>query len=130
MPTNTHFSRALGVPTSDYSFEDVIVMSRARDMKIPFPGDIVEIERTIEKLGLVESQRDAELCKGFLRLPNTDALDIITFGELLQLDLKDANLHKLFSLLDHVGFSIGNRELCPFLIGIHYLFSFSAARAQ
>ncbi|XP_017012964.1 lysophosphatidylcholine acyltransferase [Drosophila takahashii] len=94
-------AKALGVPTSDYSFEDVIVMSRARDMKIPFPGDIVEIERTIEKLGLIESQRDAELCKGFLRLSNTDRLDIITFGELLQVDLKNTNLHKLFALLDH-----------------------------
>ncbi|XP_039498359.1 lysophosphatidylcholine acyltransferase [Drosophila santomea] len=94
-------AKALGVPTSDYSFEDVIVMSRARDMKIPFPGDIVEIERTIEKLGLIASQRDAELCKNFLRLSNTDRLDIITFGELLQVDLKNTNLHKLFALLDH-----------------------------
>ncbi|KAH8287633.1 hypothetical protein KR054_010895 [Drosophila jambulina] len=94
-------AKALGVPTSDYSFEDVIVMSRARDMKIPFPGDIVEIERTIERLGLIESQRDAELCQSYTRLSNTDRLDIITFAELLQIDLKNPNLHKLFALLDH-----------------------------
>lgn len=78
-------------------------MSRARDMKIPFPGDIVEIERTIEKLGLVESQRDKELCECYLRLPGTDKLDIITFGELLRIDLKNPDLHKLFALLDHVS---------------------------
>ncbi|KAH8420255.1 hypothetical protein KR009_008366 [Drosophila setifemur] len=94
-------AKALGVPTSDYSFEDVIVMSRARDMKIPFPGDIVEIERTIEKLGLIDSQRDAELCESFLQQPNSDRLDIITFAELLQVDLKNPHLHKVFALLDH-----------------------------
>ncbi|XP_022208770.2 lysophosphatidylcholine acyltransferase isoform X2 [Drosophila obscura] len=94
-------AKALGVPTSDYSFEDVIVMSRARDMKIPFPGDIVEIERTIEQLGLLESTRDTELCEIYLSLSNTDKLDIITFAELLQVDLKNPYLHKLFALLDH-----------------------------
>lgn len=72
-------------------------------MKIPFPGDIVEIERTIEKLGLVESQRDKELCECYLRLPGTDKLDIITFAELLRVDLKNPDLHKLFALLDHVS---------------------------
>ncbi|XP_034665750.1 lysophosphatidylcholine acyltransferase [Drosophila subobscura] len=94
-------AKALGVPTSDYSFEDVIIMSRARDMKIPFPGDIVEIERTIEQLGLLESTRDTELCELYLSLSNTDKLDIITFAELLQVDLKNPSLHKLFALLDH-----------------------------
>ncbi|XP_068141291.1 lysophosphatidylcholine acyltransferase [Drosophila tropicalis] len=96
-------AKALGVPTSDYSFEDVIVMSRARDMKIPFPGDIVEIERTLDQLGILESKRDAQLCEKYLNLSNTDKLDIITFAELLQVDLKDQNLHKLFALLDHRG---------------------------
>ncbi|XP_030381302.1 lysophosphatidylcholine acyltransferase [Scaptodrosophila lebanonensis] len=94
-------ARALGVPTSDYSFEDVIIMSRARDMKVPFPGDIVEIERTLDHLGMLESNRDAELCNEFLALSNTEKLDIITFAELLQIDLKSPHLHKLFSLLDH-----------------------------
>ncbi|EDW65238.2 lysophosphatidylcholine acyltransferase [Drosophila virilis] len=94
-------AKALGVPTSDYSFEDVIVMSRAREMKIPFPGDIVEIERTLDTLDLLDSQRDMELCEMYLKLTNTDKLDIITFAELLQVDLKNPNLHKLFALLDH-----------------------------
>lgn len=44
------YFRALGVPTSEYSFEDVIVMTRARDLRIPLSGDIVEIERTLDKL--------------------------------------------------------------------------------
>ncbi|KAM8721481.1 hypothetical protein ACLKA7_007370 [Drosophila subpalustris] len=94
-------AKALGVPTSDYSFEDVIVMSRAREMKIPFPGDIVEIEHTLDSLGLLDSKRDMELCDSFLSLSNTDTVDILTFAELLQVDLQNPELHKLFALLDH-----------------------------
>lgn len=94
-------ANALEVPTSDYSFEDVIVMSRAREMKIPFPGDIVEIEHTLDFLDLLDSKRDMELCDKYLTLANAEKLDIITFAELLQVDLKNPNLHKLFALLDH-----------------------------
>ncbi|KAH8274176.1 hypothetical protein KR018_001176, partial [Drosophila ironensis] len=94
-------ANALGVPTSDYSFEDVIVMSRARDMKIPFPGDIIEIERTIEQMGLLESQRDMELCERYLQIANSENLDFVTFGKLLDIDLRDPHLHKLFALFDH-----------------------------
>jgi len=78
-------------------------MSRAREMKIPFPGDIVEIEHTLDSLDLLESKRDMELCEIFLSLSNTDNVDIITFAELLQVDLKNSELHKLFALLDHVS---------------------------
>ncbi|EDV99539.1 lysophosphatidylcholine acyltransferase [Drosophila grimshawi] len=96
-------ANALEVPTSDYSFEDVIIMSRAREMKIPFPGDIVEIEHTLDSLDLLESKRDTQLCEKYLSLSNTDNLDIITFAELMQIDLTNTHLHKLFALLDHRG---------------------------
>ncbi|XP_017474168.1 PREDICTED: lysophosphatidylcholine acyltransferase [Rhagoletis zephyria] len=95
-------AKALGVPTSEYSFEDVITMSRAKDMRVPYPGDIIEIERVLYSLGfLPDSERDQELVADFLSLHNTDRLDIFTFAELLQLDAKSTHLHQLFALLDH-----------------------------
>lgn len=72
-------------------------------MKIPFPGDIVEIEHTLDFLGLIASELDLELCNKYLTMSNTDKLDIITFAELLQVDLNNTHLHKLFALLDHVS---------------------------
>lgn len=72
-------------------------------MKIPFPGDIIEIEHTLDSLGLFDSKRDMELCDSFLSLSNTDTVDIITFAELLQVDFQNSELHKLFALLDHVS---------------------------
>ncbi|XP_004535128.1 lysophosphatidylcholine acyltransferase [Ceratitis capitata] len=95
-------AKALGVPTSEYSYEDVITMSRAKDMRVPFPGDIVEIERMLYSLGfLPDSARDTEIIADFLSLKNTDHLDIFTFAELLQIDSKNPQLHQLFALLDH-----------------------------
>ncbi|TMW48356.1 hypothetical protein DOY81_006582 [Sarcophaga bullata] len=106
---------SLGVPTSEYSFEDVIMMSRARDLKIPISGDIVEIERTLHKLGLLTSDHVNKLTDKFKSIPNSDKLDIITFAELLDIDLKNTNLHHLFSILDyrHVGtVNLKNFLLC------------------
>ncbi|XP_054728941.1 lysophosphatidylcholine acyltransferase [Anastrepha obliqua] len=95
-------AKALGVPTSEYSYEDVITMSRAKDMRVPFPGDIIEIERVLYGLSfLPDSTRDQELVADFLSLNNTDHLDIFTFAELLQIDVKNTYLHQLFALLDH-----------------------------
>lgn len=98
-------AKALGVPTSEYSFEDVIMMTRARDLKVPISGDIIEIERTLHKLDLITSECCIELADQFRRIPNSDKLDVITFSELLKVDLKNPNLHHLFSVLDyrHVG---------------------------
>ncbi|KAI8128159.1 Lysophosphatidylcholine acyltransferase [Lucilia cuprina] len=108
-------AKSLGVPTSEYSFEDVIMMSRARDIKIPISGDIVEIERTLHILGLLTSDCVNELTNKFKNIPNSDKLDVITFSELLNVNLKNSNLHHLFSILDyrHVGtVSLKNFILC------------------
>ncbi|XP_011200429.2 lysophosphatidylcholine acyltransferase [Bactrocera dorsalis] len=95
-------AKALGVPTSEYSFEDVITMSRAKDMRVPFPGDIIEIERVLYNLGfLPDSVRDQELVADFLSINNTDRLDIFTFAELLRIDPQNSQLLQLFALLDH-----------------------------
>ncbi|XP_037936996.1 lysophosphatidylcholine acyltransferase [Teleopsis dalmanni] len=94
-------AKALQVPTSEYSFEDVIVMSRARDMKIPFPGDVVEIEHTLYKLGLLDCDRDVELACEYRSFGNTEKIDCLTFSELLQVDISNPHFRKLFSLLDH-----------------------------
>ncbi|XP_065364797.1 lysophosphatidylcholine acyltransferase [Calliphora vicina] len=108
-------AKSLGVPTSEYSFEDVIMMSRGRDLKIPISGDIVEIERTLHILGLLTSDHVIELTNKFKSIPNNDKLDVITFSELLNVNLKNPNLHHLFSILDyrHVGtVSLKNFILC------------------
>ncbi|XP_075158908.1 lysophosphatidylcholine acyltransferase [Haematobia irritans] len=95
-------AKALGVPTSEYSFEDVIVMTRARELKIPLSGDIVEIERTLDKLGLINSERILQLTETFSSIPNRDKLDFLTFSELLQqVNLKNPHLQRLFAVLDY-----------------------------
>ncbi|XP_061386793.1 lysophosphatidylcholine acyltransferase-like [Musca vetustissima] len=108
-------AKALGVPTSEYSFEDVIVMTRARDLKIPLSGDIVEIERCLDKLNLISATPISELTTKFSSIPNRDKLDFLTFSELLEVNIKNPHLHRLFSVLDyrHAGtVSLKNLLLC------------------
>lgn len=44
------FFRALDVPTSDYTYDDCRLMTRAKELNIPNAADIVEIERLNQKI--------------------------------------------------------------------------------
>lgn len=43
--------RALGLPTSDLTYDDCKLMNRARQMNLPHFDDIVEIEKLRQKIG-------------------------------------------------------------------------------
>lgn len=45
------YFRNLNIPISDYSYDDCVVMTKAKDMNIPYPADIIEIRRYRQKLG-------------------------------------------------------------------------------
>lgn len=47
------FCRALNVPTSDYSYNDCKLMSKARQLNIPHVTEIVEIQRLRQHIGCV-----------------------------------------------------------------------------
>lgn len=113
----TVMARALGVPVSDYSFEDCIMMNRAKEMRVPFPGDIVGIERCLHSLSLLQSDTNKELASKYCSLPGDDAIDLITFADLLHIDSSNKNLCELFKILDHRHcgtISLRNYLLCIF----------------
>lgn len=111
-------ARALNVPVSDYSFEDCIMMNRAKEMRIPFPGDIVQIERCLHKIGLLTSDKNKELASKYCSLPGDDNIDLITFANLLSIDSKNNNLLELFNILDH--HRSGSISLKSYLLCIFY----------
>lgn len=45
------YFRALGLPTSDLTYDDCKLMIRARQMNIPHFNDIVEIEKLRQRIG-------------------------------------------------------------------------------
>lgn len=46
-----NFHRALGLPTSDLTYDDCKMMIRARQMNLPHFEDIVEVEKLRQKIG-------------------------------------------------------------------------------
>ncbi|XP_055911894.1 lysophosphatidylcholine acyltransferase [Eupeodes corollae] len=97
----TVMAKALGVPVSDYSFEDCVMMNRAKLMKIPFPGDIVQIERCLHGLGILYGDKYKELASKYCCLPGDDNIDLITLEDLLSIDSNNKILSELFKILDH-----------------------------
>lgn len=45
------YFRALGLPTSDLTYDDCKMMIRARQMNLPHFDDIVEVEKLRQKIG-------------------------------------------------------------------------------
>lgn len=41
----------MGVPTSEYTFEDAILMTRAMELKVPYYSDMIDMEMTLRELG-------------------------------------------------------------------------------
>ncbi|XP_055842917.1 lysophosphatidylcholine acyltransferase [Episyrphus balteatus] len=110
-------AKALNVPVSDYSFEDCIMMNRAKEMKIPFPGDIVAIEKCLYLLGILHQDINKKLASKYCNLPGDDSIDFITFADLLNIDLSNKVLCELFRILDHNQcgtISLRNYLLCLF----------------
>lgn len=47
--------RALGLPTSDLTYDDCKLMIRARQMNLPHFDDIVEIEKLRQRIGYAKN---------------------------------------------------------------------------
>uniref|UniRef100_A0A1A9WZ91 Phospholipid/glycerol acyltransferase domain-containing protein n=1 Tax=Glossina brevipalpis TaxID=37001 RepID=A0A1A9WZ91_9MUSC len=94
-------AKALGVPTSDYSFEDVVMMTRARSLNVPCSADIIEIERCLFHLDFLNPNRVLELTEKYSFIPNRHKMDITRFSEFLNIHVTNTYLHKLFASLDY-----------------------------
>jgi len=94
-------ANALNIPTSEYSFDDVLVMDRAKHWKIPRSRDIVEIERKLQKLGLLDSSNCLDLLNDYQNSKSKENIDKVYFAVLLNIvDMNNVHYHHLFSLLD------------------------------
>lgn len=110
-------AKAMGVPISEYSFEDCIMMTRAQKMRIPFPGDIVQIENCLHTLGLINSNGNKELATKYCSLPGDDCIDLVTFADILKIDCCNKHLCELFRIFDRNRsglISLKNYLLCVF----------------
>uniref|UniRef100_A0A336M5E7 CSON012111 protein n=1 Tax=Culicoides sonorensis TaxID=179676 RepID=A0A336M5E7_CULSO len=90
-------AKSLGVPVSDYSFEDCRLMNSAKIMKIPRCANVADTFKLRKKLGMDQDNIEETLIDKF----SSDKVTKMSFKEFasrLQLDTKDESTIKLFKL--------------------------------
>ena len=45
--------RTLGIPVSDYTYDDCRLMTKAKRMNLPFASGLIEVQKLRQKLGYV-----------------------------------------------------------------------------
>ncbi|XP_055685445.1 lysophosphatidylcholine acyltransferase isoform X2 [Lutzomyia longipalpis] len=88
-------SKALGLPISDYTYDDCKILTRAKEMNLPFASSIIDIEKLRKSIGLKETNIDEKP----VMLPKYE-LDYIEFCQKLEIPQNHSHARKLFSLFD------------------------------
>ncbi|XP_063704083.1 lysophosphatidylcholine acyltransferase isoform X2 [Culicoides brevitarsis] len=90
-------AKSLGVPISDYSFEDCRLMNSAKIMKIPNCAAAADTLKLRKKLGMDQDNIEETLIDKFSG-EKVSKVGLAEFASRLQLDTKDENTIKLFKL--------------------------------
>ncbi|XP_046397002.1 lysophosphatidylcholine acyltransferase isoform X2 [Ischnura elegans] len=112
-------AKALGVPVSDYTYDDCRLMRRARRMLIPnyVGGLLVEIQRLRHRLGLQNGTEDLiKSLNGMSYDSSAWRVDINGFASYLNVSPSDSAVHQLFHLFDKE--STGKIDLREYLLGV------------
>lgn len=91
---------ALGVPVSDYTYDDCRLMTRAKRLHLPCAPTLPEVAKIRQRLGLVEQERKA-LDAGLLR-KHDGLMSLPEFARFLGLNREasdSAALRQLFGLV-------------------------------
>ncbi|XP_014225661.1 lysophosphatidylcholine acyltransferase [Trichogramma pretiosum] len=92
-------AKTLGVPVSDYTYDDCKVISKAQHLHIPHASTIVELYKLRSKLGLLKENTEEELViKKCQRFP--ELVDYPKFVRLLKLDENNTAAQHLFKIND------------------------------
>lgn len=114
-------ARALGVPTSEYSYEDCRLLKKAKALQLPQYSLIIRTEKLRSRLGLTRRKRESELIG-----PNEDIFQkdaestLITkedFAAVLGIHEKDHELEELFQLYSDK--ETKNLNLQNYLLVVH-----------
>jgi len=94
-----YFFRALGVPVTNFTYDDCRLITTAQKLHLPLGGSLVEVQRLRDCLGLQRSKID----EIYLTRPvEIGKIDLPTFAKRLGKSESDPTLGQLFELCDVV----------------------------
>ncbi|KAL1464252.1 hypothetical protein WDU94_003917, partial [Cyamophila willieti] len=92
---------ALGVPTSDYSYEDCQLVTRARQLNLPTSSLLMQTQRLRSRLGLERKHVEEKLVEEnphLLTCPDSATVTMEGFASYLGVSSSDHTLQELFKI--------------------------------
>ncbi|XP_065160949.1 lysophosphatidylcholine acyltransferase-like isoform X1 [Atheta coriaria] len=112
-------AKALGVPVLDYTYDDCKLMAKAKEMNLPNPNDLVEVQQLRTRLGLNESRIEEQLIETHAAKKGFQAMNYNNFVNYLNVPANNPNTQHLFHLYDkHSAGVIDFREYLLGVVGI------------
>uniref|UniRef100_A0A1B0DJ85 Uncharacterized protein n=3 Tax=Phlebotomus papatasi TaxID=29031 RepID=A0A1B0DJ85_PHLPP len=93
-------SKALGLPISDYTYDDCKILTRAKEMNLPFAPSIVDVEKLRESVGLNKNHSEEKIAASPAGNIPENSINYVEFCQRLQIQQSHPHAHKLFSLFD------------------------------
>ncbi|ENN79790.1 hypothetical protein YQE_03846, partial [Dendroctonus ponderosae] len=110
-------SAALGIPVVDYSYSDCKMMTRAKEMNVPFATSLVEVRKLRKSLGLKGTEREEALVKANnYACRDCSKVTYIEFVDIMRLHSNEQLALQLFRVYDKNN--TGLIDLRDYLLGV------------
>ncbi|CAH1123452.1 unnamed protein product [Ceutorhynchus assimilis] len=110
-------AKALGIPVVDYSYSDCKMMTKAKEMNLPFATKLVEVRKLRRKLELKGTEREEALLKSnSFTCRDCSKVTFIEFVEIMRLQTNEQAALQLFRIYDRNN--TGLIDLRDYLLGV------------
>ncbi|KAL1516731.1 hypothetical protein ABEB36_000599 [Hypothenemus hampei] len=110
-------AKSLGVPVVDYTYSDCKMMTKAKEMKLPFANSLVEVRKLRKKLGLQGTEREEALLKSNnYTCRDCSKVTFIEFVEIMRLHSNEQVALQLFRIYDKNN--TGLVDIRDYLLGV------------
>ncbi|XP_057658346.1 lysophosphatidylcholine acyltransferase isoform X2 [Diorhabda carinulata] len=93
-------AKALGVPVIDYSYDDCLLMTRAKEMHLPYAPSLVEVNKLRDRLGLQNTKTEETLIDSDSICRDCSKISYVEFVKLLNIPSNSPASQQLFKIYD------------------------------
>nr|CAH7755261.1 unnamed protein product [Callosobruchus chinensis] len=109
-------AKALGIPVTDYTYNDCKLMKKAKEMNLPFAPSLVEVRKLRNRLGLDKSNIEETLVNSTVTCRDCSKISYMEFVSLLNIPSNNMSSHQLFKIYDKEN--TGMIDFRDYLLGV------------
>ncbi|VEN45567.1 unnamed protein product [Callosobruchus maculatus] len=110
-------AKALGIPVTDYTYNDCKLMKKAKEMNLPFAPSLVEVRKLRNRLGLDKNNIEETLVNSTVTCRDCSKISYMEFVSLLNIPSNNMSAHQLFKIYDKEN--TGMIDFRDYLLGIY-----------